>query len=116
MVRQCLIIFGCLTIGHLLVNFTGVNIPASLIGMIILFCLLQLKAIELKNVQKVSDFFNQNIAFFFVPAGVGIMLYLDLLKDYFWIIILSIVISTILVITITGWIFQLMRKRNNKLR
>ena len=34
MIRQCVIIFGCLAIGELIVAVTGIKLPASIIGML----------------------------------------------------------------------------------
>ena len=48
MVRQCFILFGCLALGELIVRFTGVKLPASIIGMLILTLLLKLKVIKLE--------------------------------------------------------------------
>jgi holin-like protein len=113
MIKQCGIIFGCLFIGELIVYLTDIKIPSSIIGMLLLTSLLHFKIIKLHQVKPLSDLLSSNLAFFFIPPGVAIMLYVDLLKDEFWAIVLSSIISTILVFIVTGWVFQLTKKKHD---
>lgn len=36
MIRQCAILFGCLALGELIVYLTGIKLPSSIIGMLLL--------------------------------------------------------------------------------
>ena len=36
MIRQCAILFGCLALGELIVFLTGIKLPSSIIGMLLL--------------------------------------------------------------------------------
>lgn len=115
MIRQCTILFGCLAIGELIVYLTGVKLPSSIIGMLLLTLLLKLGWVKLHWVQGISDFLVKNMGFFFVPAGVAVMIYFDLIKASFWPILVSTVVSTVLVLAITGWVHQvLVKKVRNK--
>ena len=97
MIRQCAILFGCLALGELIVFLTG-----------ILF--LKLGWIKLQWVQGMSDFLVANLGFFFIPPGVALMLYFDIIAAQFWPIVIATLISTILVLIVTGWVHQLARK------
>lgn len=112
MIRQCFIIFGCLAIGELIVWLTGISIPSSIIGMLLLTVLLQMKAIKLEWVKGMSDFLISNLGFFFVPPGVALMLYFDIIKTELLPIVVATVISTMLVMITTGWTDQYLRKLN----
>ena len=57
-----------------------------------------------------SDFLVANLCFFFVPPGVALMLYFDVIAAEFWPIVTASIISTLLVIVVTGWVHQLTRK------
>lgn len=114
MIRQCLIIFGCLAVGELIVWLTDISIPSSIIGMLLLAALLQMKAVKLDWVKGMSDFLIGNLGFFFVPPGVALMLYFDLIKAEWLPIVVATVVSTILVLITTGWTDQYLRKLNNK--
>ena len=73
MVIQCAIIFGCLALGELVVWLTGIKLPSSIIGMLILTLLLEVKAIKLRQVEGMANFLVKNLGFFFVPAAVSLM-------------------------------------------
>jgi len=113
MIKQCFIIFGCLAIGELIVWLTGITIPSSIIGMLLLTALLQTKVIRLEWVKGMSDFLISNLGFFFVPPGVALMLYFDIIKAEFLPIVVATVVSTILVLVVTGWTHQLFKKHGD---
>lgn len=110
MIRQCAILFGCLALGELIVYLTGVKLPSSIIGMLLLTLFLKLGWIKLHWVQGLSDFLVANLGFFFIPPGVALMLYFDVIAAQFWPIAIATLVSTLLVLTITGWVHQLTRK------
>ena len=106
MIRQCFILFGCLALGELIVFLTGVKLPSSIIGMLLLTLFLELGWIKLEWVQGLSNFLVANLGFFFVPSGVALMLYFDIIKAQFLPIVVATFVSTILVLVVTGWVHQ----------
>lgn len=114
MIRQLAIIFGCLALGELVIYLTGIPLPSSIVGMLLLTMLLKLKVIRLEWVRSISDFLVGNIGFFFVPPGVAVMLYFDLIKAELVPILAASVISTILVLAVTGWMHQFYGKSKDK--
>ena len=110
MIRQCSILFGCLALGELIVYLTGIKLPSSIIGMLLLTLFLELGWIKLEWVQGLSNFLVANLGFFFVPSGVALMLYFDIIKAQFLPIVVATFVSTILVLVVTGWVHQLVRK------
>jgi holin-like protein len=109
-----LIIFTCLFIGEIIVHFTSLTLPSSIIGMLCLCGALHFKWIRLAWVQTVSTFLIRNMALFFVPPGVGLMIHFDLIKNELFAILSACIISTLLVLVISGWTHQYLR--NNKKR
>jgi holin-like protein len=77
--------------------------------MLLLTAALQLKIVKLRWVQRVSDFLVNNLGFFFVPAGVGLMRCLDILKVSWLQIVVASVVSTICIIFVTGRVHQWVR-------
>lgn len=110
MIRQCAILFGCLAIGELIVFLTGVKLPSSIIGMLCLTLFLKLGWIKLSWVQGMSDFLVANLGFFFVPPGVALMLHFRVIAAEWLPIVTASVVSTLLVLVVTGWVHQLTRK------
>ena len=117
MIRQLAILFGCLALGELIITLTHIPLPSSILGMLLLTLLLKLKVIRLEWVRSISDFLVTNIGFFFVPPGVAIMLYFDIIKAQFVPIVTASVVSTVLVLAITGWVHQIYGRtvKNKKL-
>ena len=112
MIRQCAVLFACLALGELVVFLTGVKLPSSIIGMLLLTFSLKVGWVKLKWVQGLSDFLVANLGFFFVPSGVALMLYFDVIRAEFWPIVIATVVSTILVLIVTGWVHQIVRRSN----
>lgn len=110
MIRQCSILFGCLALGELIVWLTGVKLPSSVIGMLLLTLFLKLGILKLEWVRGISDFLVANLGFFFVPSSIALMLCFDMIKAELLPIIVSTVASTVLVLVFTGWTHQIMRK------
>ena len=107
MIRQCAILFGCLALGELIIYLTGIPFPSSILGMLLLTLFLKLGWLRLEWVQGMADFLVANIGFFFVPPGVALMCYFDLITAEFWPIVTATVVSTLLVLIVTGWVHQL---------
>lgn len=114
MIRQLAILFGCLALGELVIYLTHIPLPSSILGMLVLTLLLKLKVIRLEWVRSISDFLVGNIGFFFVPPGVAIMLYFDIIKAQLLPIVVASVVSTVLVLAVTGWVHQSYGKAKEK--
>ena len=114
MIRQLAIIFGCLALGELVIYLTHIPLPSSILGMLLLTLLLKLKVIRLEWVRSISDFLVGNIGFFFVPPGVAVMLYFDIIKAQLVPIVVASVVSTVLVLAVTGWVRQCYGKAKDK--
>ncbi len=110
MFRQLAIIIGCLAVGEFIVWLTGMAVPSSILGMLLLTTLLKLGVVKLEWVENTSNFLVKNMGFFFVPPGVALMLYFDVIKAEFLPIVVATVVSTILVLVTTGWVHILTRK------
>lgn len=109
MILQCAVLFLFLAFGELIVWLTGIPVPSSIIGMLLLAGALKLRLVRLIWVNKISDFLVKNLGFFFVPAGVGLMKCLGLIQAQWLPIVLSCVISTFVIIFVTGRVHQFVR-------
>ena len=105
-IRQLAILCGCLALGEFVIYVTHIPLPSSILGMLLLTLFLKLKIVRLEWVRSISEFLVANMGFFFVPPGVAIMLYFDIIKAQFWPIVLASVVSTVLVLAVTGWVHQ----------
>lgn len=111
------IIFACLLAGELIAMIPGVSIPGSIIGMLVLTVLLERKVVKPDSIAPLCRFLIKNMAFFFVPPGVALMLYFDIIAAEWIPITVATVVSIFLVIVVTGRLHQFMHrrvKRNSK--
>lgn len=107
-------LFGFLALGELVVWLTGIKLPASIIGMLLLTFSLKIGVMKLKWIKGLTDFLMANLGFFFIPPGVALMLHFDLIAKEFVPIVGALVISTVLVLLVTAWVYQAVRKHYSK--
>ncbi|HGH0460950.1 TPA: CidA/LrgA family protein [Clostridioides difficile] len=89
-------------------------IPGSIVGMLLLFLLLQFKVLDLSSIENVSGFFLDNMAIFFIPAGVSLIKSLDLIRENVLVLLLVICLSTLIVMYTTGIIVEKMIKKKEE--
>ena len=80
-IKQTGIIFTICWLSIIIQQILPLPIPASVIGLILLFFCLLSRLLKVEHIQEKSDFLLSNMAFFFIPAGVGMMNYFDILKN-----------------------------------
>lgn len=111
MVRGFLIILLFLGGGNLISLALKGLIPGSVIGMLLMLVALQTKLLKAEWVASTAKALTQNMALFFVPAGVGIMVAFDTLAKS-WVDILSIIlVSMVAVIAVVGLTHQWIESR-----
>ncbi len=77
--------------------------PGSVIAMILLFLLLLCKVLKVEHIEQKASFVLNNMAFFFIPAGVGMMEYFDVLGAYLVPFLVICTVSTVLTFAVTAW-------------
>ena len=77
-ILQIGVVFGVCLIGEAAACFLPFPFPASVLSMILLFLLLCLQVLKIDHIRQKADFLLQNMAFFFLPACLGI---LDIFAD-----------------------------------
>lgn len=112
--RQLAIILLICFIGELLNRILGIPLPGNIIGMIILLIALLTGAIKVEAIEDVAEFMLKNLAFFFVPAGIGVISSLDIIKANLFPMLVIILLSTIVVLVVTGVTVQLLQRGNKK--
>ncbi len=100
--------------GEIIRNFSGIPIPGNVIGMILLFAALCLRWVKLDAIEEVSNFLLSHLAFFFIPAGAGLISCLSVLRESWVKIVIISLISTIFVIVSTGITIQTVQRRIKK--
>ena len=104
--KQFMIILAISFVGEILNYFIDLPIPGSIYGMVILFILLELGIIKVEQVREVSVFLIAVMPIMFIPAGVGLMEKWGLISVIWLPLIGTIVISTVIVMGVTGRVTQ----------
>ena len=99
------ILFGFLVLGEA-VALTGIGVPGNVIGMILLAAALGTGLVKPRWIEGAANTMLRNLAFFFLPAGVGLMTQLDTLRAYWPALTVAVVGSLIAVLIVVGVLAQ----------
>lgn len=110
LLRQLGIILGIALLGEIISKLLNLPIPGNVLGMVILLIFLSLKIVKIEMIEELSNFLLGYLAFFFIPAAVGLIANLDLLKEQGIAILTICVISTIVAIVVTGLTIQFVKR------
>ena len=92
-----------------------IAVPGPVMGMVILFAALHFGWIKISRIKMVGTWLTDNMAIFFVPAGVGLMTHFDTLQSIWWQLLLVILITVIVLLICIGKFVQKMKRQPNQL-
>jgi holin-like protein len=98
----------CQLVGEVLVVWSGLAVPGPVVGMALLFLGLLLRGGVPEGLGRVVDVLLAHLSLFFVPAGVGVTLHIAMLRQEWLAISVSLLLSTVLTIGITGLLMTLL--------
>ncbi|UFN48937.1 CidA/LrgA family protein [Roseomonas sp. OT10] len=108
-------LLACQLAGEILGRLLHLPVPGPVIGMVLLFAWLLLRHGEERPppqaLGQVADALLGNLGLLFIPAGVGVVLYLPLLAREWAPISLAILAGTLLAIAVTGRLAQALLRR-----
>ncbi len=113
-VIQFLIIAAFAFIGELLHWFIPLPIPASIYGIVLLFIALELKWVKVSDIREVSSFLIAVMPIMFIPAAAGLMESWGAVKSSVWEYALITIVSTFVVMGVSGAITQFVIWRGKK--
>lgn len=105
-VKQLSIILGISFLAELLEILIPLPIAASVYGLVIMLVGLITDLIPLEKVETAADFLVDAMSIMFVPATVGIMASADALKEMLLPICVITLVSTVLIMIVTGRVSQ----------
>lgn len=111
---QFLIIIAFSFAGELLHFLLPLPIPASIYGIILLFAALELKLIKVKDIRETSGFLIAIMPVMFIPAAVGLIDSWHSIASAWLQYIVVTVVSTFVVMGVSGWITQAVIRRGKK--
>lgn len=112
--KQFLIILLISALGEGLYILLPLPVPASVYGLVLMLILLASGILKLEQVKETAVFLIEIMPVMFIPAGVGLLNALDVLKPI-WLPISAItVITTIFVMIVTGRVTQFVIQKDGK--
>lgn len=89
-------------------------IPGPIFGMLLLLVLLETKLIKEDYIKLAGDLFLKVLPFFFIPSGVAILAYTDLIKDIWISMVVILVLSMATVMIVAGKTTQYLINKRGK--
>lgn len=111
--RESILLLSIYFVGEIISKGLNLPIPGNIIGMILLFILLSTNVLKVEKVENLANFFLDHLAFFFIPAAVGLMTSFASLKGSIFKIILLCILTTIIVISVTAVTVEFICKRKS---
>lgn len=96
----------CQLIGEVIARGLGLPLPGPVIGMALLLMVLVVRKHEPPALAQTCDGLLQHLSLLFVPAGVGVLVYLRLIADQWFAILAALIGSTVLGLIVTALVLK----------
>ncbi|MEW4371977.1 CidA/LrgA family protein [Paenibacillus kandeliae] len=113
-ILQVAVLMGFSQLLNLLVNWLHLPVPGSILGIAILFILLQSGVVKLEWVDIGASWLLAELLLFFIPSAVGVMNYIPMLEQDGVRIMAIVIFSTMLVMASSGLLAAIMSKRKER--
>ncbi|AWE06530.1 CidA/LrgA family protein [Lysinibacillus sp. 2017] len=113
-IAQIGIIYCFYLLGDWIVKLTGIIIPGSIIGLVLLWLALFFKVLKVTYIQQGASFLLAFLTLFFIPSTVAVINYPELLSNSGALLILAVIVSTVFSLIVTGKVSQFVEKKELK--
>ena len=93
-------------LGEVIAGSFALPIPGPVVGMLLLFVALHLRRGLPDPLQQTAQTILQYLSLLFVPAGVGVIQHLDLMRNEWFGLAITLLLSTLLTLSITALVMQ----------
>ena len=108
MLIQFLIVIAFQLIGQALVDFTGLSIPGTVLGMLLLFTFLAIRGGAPQAMIDAVAPLHRHMSLLFIPAGSGVLLYVERVQEEWLPITIALLASTVIAFLVTAWVLEKM--------
>ena len=117
-VKQFAIFVTICFIGEVLHKVIPLPVPASIYGLVLMFCALKFKIMPLQEVEVFSDFLLEIMPLLFIPSTVGLIVAWTIIKKHWLPILIITLLGTTFIFFVVGHVTQFFAKlvssRNNQ--
>ncbi len=107
-IKESAIIFGITMIGEFLNELLPCPVPAGVYGLFLLLILLCTGLLKLQDIETTGNFLLEIMPILFIPASVGLIESYDAMKAILVPLIVTCLVSTLVVMGVTGKVTELM--------
>ncbi|PRS31264.1 antiholin-like murein hydrolase modulator LrgA [Bacillus pumilus] len=111
---QAFIFATVMFVSNLISMYLPIPMPASVIGLVLLFVLLTTKVVKLEQVEQLGTSLTGLISFLFVPSGISVIQSLGVMQEVGVQVVGVIIIATIMLLAATGLFTQLLMQLSEK--
>lgn len=120
MIQALAILLSCQLVGEIAVRGVNLTMPGPVLGLVILFVALMAAdrigrttpdTIEATDLGRTAGALLASLGILFVPAGVGVVQQTTVLGTHAGALLVALVVSTILTLIVTVWVFLLVARR-----
>lgn len=111
---QIALLFLLSWIMNQLVALLHLKIPGSILGMVVVFILLQMKIIRIEWFDLGAKWLLADLLLFFIPSSVGIIQYTNVFANSGLPILVVVLLSTFVVMAVTGILAEVIMKRKKE--
>ncbi|ACS34321.1 CidA/LrgA family protein [Thermococcus gammatolerans] len=108
--RGLTVIFGFYALGEIVSSGLHLPVPGSVLGMLFLLFALLSGAVKLEWVENEAEFLVKNMSVLFIPPGVGIILYLGLIRAQLVPVSVALVLSFVITLFVTAKTVEVLRR------
>lgn len=102
MIGALVMLLGLQLIGEIMVQMSGIAVPGPVVGMVLLFIILQIRNSLPEALRNTAEVLLSNLALLFIPAGVGIIQHGTRLANEWQVLLVTIIFSTLITAAITA--------------
>ncbi len=102
MLHALTLILFCQLIGEVAVLVTGLPVPGPVLGMLLLLAWLFVRGGICEDVGRTADTLLANLSLLFVPAGVGVLVHWERVRDQWTAIAAALVLGTLIALAVTA--------------
>lgn len=112
-IKQLFFIFMFSFFGEVVSMILPFSVPGSVAGMILMFIALHFNLLKIERVEEAGDWLVNNMAIFFVPAGIGLMTNFDIIGAIWWQLLIIVGLSATLMMWFVGFVVQFVMNRTS---
>jgi holin-like protein len=115
--KGVLVLLGCQLVGELVVRLLGLDVPGPVVGMLVFLTVLRIRRPRPSSgLVRGPGLLLNHLQLLFVPAGVGVVVYLDVIRDDAVPLLLGLSVSWLLGLAVTGAVVATLARRGDRSR